>query len=513
LDQRPRISTENLPPGFSVEGEAIKYGDITFTTKRRHEYRQVKPVSHSNLPILMVPSLQEPSLPKPTDISLPAVLFRNVEFFLPPEINRVKSHVGSCKCVSLRNTQAFHRQSVLQPICWREEYLEADNFSIPASLDGEQKYLENPSRYFMQDVVEDTHVLGVPQPYLVSGCWPQRAWHPAFSWTREKAVLEVAYALHDGARSKEVATKYLTPPCTWRGDSPYWKEPSGQDELLHHTEPLYGMETLFRTSFVVHPTKEPRVPIYCAIDFDWRLPILINDFKDPTLLDQLIVHVMRPFYSMGQGRVICPLCLFKWHEGRYHPVLLSRSEYIRHYSDLHHHSSIVSGLFTSTLYHVRQYIATTVYHLSLPYGIGGDDQLDVSPICLPALQHFNIEYSSLLTDRFVDPELYPRKEHVAQPYSELDGLLDGELNLVGPGGSGAAGASGAEGPEVDGAAGAGGAKGAQCLPRQEEKMQASPGIQETCSETSRREEYERSNPLPRESIKIKTSKKHKHSKA
>jgi hypothetical protein len=252
--------------------------------------------------------------------------------------------------------------------------------------------LENSSRFFLLDSESGRHTLALPQPFVIAPRWTPKKFLPFFASCNHPSTLRFFFTLFDSERYKQVAALYLSAPNWTSSQHPYFQEPSEHEELGHLVRDLYGLETLFRISLISHPCKEPLIFLYLATDrVLLTTPILQSSHRFQ--LDELVASAFRPFYAEGKGKVMCSLCLFRISEDQFTPVFLSRSEFCQHYREYHFQNSIVSGLFSSTQYHVRQYQAHCLWTLCLPHRDFRDGNQDSSPVDVDAMSSFNLGIS------------------------------------------------------------------------------------------------------------------------
>jgi hypothetical protein len=417
IDSRTKIPVSNLPDGFSCTETEIKCGDVIFSIRKRFENKCHSPVMHSTLPMAIVPSLRNLTMPKPTDPEVPRLLLNNCEFFLQPEIRRAKTHANggqNCMCTALLMTETFHRVSVLPEVCIKNSLSEAEDYSVLSSYNSPTQVFENASRFYVADSTQGAHTLAVPGPFMISGRWPLKSYLPPYALISGNSILSFYYKLMDTERFREVASIYQTEPQAWDPrNHPLWDEPTAEDELCRYTEQLYGLETLFRTALVVHPTKERKARMYVATDSDYLTPVL-NTEGDQFIIDRFISDVMKPFYQGGYGRATCPVCIVNISHGIYHPVRMTRSEFIMHYRQIHHRNSVVTGLFTSTQYGLRMYQANALYFLCLPQEHLMDTDPACSPMDLEALRKYDVSWDMTVL-KFLDERYYQAAPHHPAP--------------------------------------------------------------------------------------------------
>jgi hypothetical protein len=225
-------------------------------------------------------------------------------------------------------------------------------------------------------------------------------------------MMEFYYSLLNPSRFCQLAQIYSRQPSEWEPSThPYWDEPTGEDELSCHSQPLYGVESLFRTQLVAHPAAEPRALMFCSTDLDLRVPVLLNPRESTSVFDCFLADSLRPFVLGGHGMVICPVCVVAPHEGKLAPVLLSRTQFVIHYDQLHFKRSIVAGLYFPTGYHYRIYMATALFHMILPYRNMGDGDLNASPVDPSCFTNYKVEFDDDFLRRFLPKETYPGAPH------------------------------------------------------------------------------------------------------
>ena len=292
----------------------------------------------------------------------------------------------------------FHRQSVLVPICLKSEFANISDTEVPLPP-GPMCFLENAGRFFFLDSESGRHALALPQPFVIAPRWQPRKFLPFFASSEATPSLRLFFSLFDSGRYKQISSLYLTAP-NWTPEShPYFQEPSEGEELGQLVRDLYGLETLFRISLVSHPTKEPLIFLYLATDQAvLSTPILHSSHRFQ--LDELIASAFRPFFAEGRGKIMCPLCLFQITDQHILPMFLSRSEFSSHYKAVHFQNSIVSGLFSPTQYHVRQYQAHCLWTLCLPYRNFRDGSPEASPTDAEVMDSYSLGVSHHLAVLF-----------------------------------------------------------------------------------------------------------------
>jgi hypothetical protein len=96
-------------------------------------------------------------------------------------------------------------------------------------------------------------------------------------------------------------------------------------------------------------------------------PVIIT--KDKFTLDEVLVFALKPFYSEGQGRALCAVCLYHVPENSEVtlPAFFSRSQYIAHFREMHWDHSITTGLHVATQHNTRMYQSMFVYTLCMAH--------------------------------------------------------------------------------------------------------------------------------------------------
>jgi len=364
-----------------------------------------KPVVHPVRPTLVVDSMWRPSLPKPSP-EMPETMQSNPWLYLSPRVKPCTSHVDDgrqCACARLGLAGQFHRPAVLPEACLRTGFLKPAEMAVkPLEL----QLSENSSRVYLLLDKEDDHQLALPTPFPISGQWPGALYEPAMARVKEDDLLRLYFALFDSERFREMGQIYLRPPQAWPEDRhPTFGEPSPTSELGRVVQSLYGVETLQRTGLCAHPCAEPRINLYCAVsNFDRTVPVYVTDRASPLRLEAVITEVIRPWYDQGLGKILCSVCLVQTSaEKGTTLLLLSRSEYIKHWESSHVPDMVASTTFSSTQLHCRVHMGHIAYVLALANRRRGKEKVSEKAFSDSALAQFGItERSDVLKD-FLGP--------------------------------------------------------------------------------------------------------------
>ena len=256
-------------------------------------------------------------------------------------------------------------------------------------------FRENPGRVFDHCPISQRHVLSTPQPFLISQKWPSRPFLPSFSNCNSRRAKTLFYKLYEPLRYCSIAEQYLSTPQQWETEKhAYFGEPCHGDEL-YFASTGFGLETMFRTSFVVHPCRDEFVDIFLAMDpSSFAIPQLRTSSKFD--FDTFLSRVFRPFYTDGVGKVTCPICIFRTRSDGFVPETLSKSEFVRHYQVRHWNHSILSGLHSATQMHSRVYSCHFLYVLCLAHP-GSDSKLESSSVDKNAISHFRMSENPILS--------------------------------------------------------------------------------------------------------------------
>ena len=345
-----------------TSGEIFEF----FRPKEPNFHKMFKQATlHPTGSICILESLVDPLLPRPSR-QMCHSLKAEFRMTCKPELRRSEHALSTlCDCIDISVTRTYHRQSVLPSVCLKRLQISEKDLEVPLGPDAACFY-ENAHRAFTYSPEARTHLLTTPQPFSISPRWPPLIYRPAFATCENSRQIRNFFAIFSPAEYREAAAVYMNPPDSWgQAENPYFMEPKEGSELSNVSRELYGLETLFRTAFIRHPCKTSRIRVYIATDQQMNTPILTS--ADRFSLDDFLAAALRPFYSSGAGRVICPVCLVKGHRDTEPAQLawLSHPEFLLHYRVEHWAHSISSGLFSPTQLHVRYYSAHFLYTLCM----------------------------------------------------------------------------------------------------------------------------------------------------
>jgi len=356
-------------------------------------------------PCLLVDNLAKATLPEPTEGGHPTLL-ANPWLCLKPRAQRCSHHVGGgveCSCIVQGTSGQYHRNTILPDTCLKRGLIgPADVAVAPEGL----QLVENPQRFYQWSEEAGDHVLGLPAPFLIGGCWPPMPYEPAMALEEADSRSRLFYTLYDSGRFREVASLYTKPPREWaEAAHPYFGEPSPMGELGKITRTLYGLETLARTGFHSHPCAEPRVMLYCAVSREDRLvPVYVTDRSAPLRVEAAVTEIIRPWHEYGLGLILCSVCIV--HTAPNAPtqlMWLARSEYILHWEQEHASSMGASYVFSATQLHVRLHLGHLAYVLALASRNRNKEDPKGMAISNLAIEQFGIqEHEEVLLD-FLGP--------------------------------------------------------------------------------------------------------------
>jgi len=284
--------------------------------------------------------------------------------YLLPKVQKAVDH-KDCDCPALGLRGAYHRPAVIPDACLKTGLLAENKVSVtPAGL---QVY-ENPGRVYYYSEEAENHLLSIPQPYLTSPRWPSKLYRPAMASLDSKdPKVTLYYGLYSTFRSRQMAATYQRPPSEWmRRENPYYDEPEHKSELGLISSEFYGLESVQRIGFCAHPGSEPYIRLYLLTrKEDLSVPCLDNSNKRRGELESAIADTLKPFYTLGHGLVMCPVCIMVEERGRLEPVFLSKQEYRYHWEAKHYCSLVASTTFSATQLHTRIFSGHLLYTLML----------------------------------------------------------------------------------------------------------------------------------------------------
>jgi hypothetical protein len=187
------------------------------------------------------------------------------------------------------------------------------------------------------------------------------------------------YALYEPRKSSQYKAVYAEPPEQWHPDlHPLFGEPEPTDELSVWSKHMYGTETLSRVLLARHPARDTSIRLFSLTKSDYTVPQVQNNLS-ATVIERVLAHKLRPFILEGKGKVLCPICLFRVEKERVEPVLLSRNDYVEHFSAEHSRNAHVQSLAFATGLHTRHFEAAALYFAVVFLGAHGDDHSDDHP--------------------------------------------------------------------------------------------------------------------------------------
>ena len=359
------MQESNLPSSdWTLTKSEVRYRkkELVFSRSIDRSGTKAKGSLNSTACRLLVNSLSSPVLPIPCSED-PMALKQKAWMYLKPAVQKAIGHDG-CGCQAHGLSRSYHRPAVLPDTCLKNGLLSEDKVAVkPPGL----LLYENQGRVFTYSEEADNQLLSQPQPFLISSQWPTKLYQPTMASagpSEPKAMLY--YGLYSAGRFREVAQTYQEPPSQWKPrTSPYYSEPKPESELGLVAKEMHGLETLLRTGFCAHPGREPHLRFYLATNRDnLAVPIMENSLK-PGDLENAVVDIMRPFYSNGSGKVLCPVCIMVEKRGQLEPVFLSKVEYSLHWEAEHYSSLVASSIFSATQLHTRIFMGHLLYLLVL----------------------------------------------------------------------------------------------------------------------------------------------------
>jgi hypothetical protein len=243
-------------------------------------------------------------------------------------------------CIVVGQKDSHHREVVLPDICLRRGLYQLIFSMQPAT---NAPFYENPSRFYYFNSKEADFTLSVPQPFRNAASWKPKHFQPVMSDCADEKASALYYGLYSPHRARSIATIYQRPPSDWTETThPCLGEPKEGSELWRVSKLLYGVESVSRLNYSSHPLSDDRFHLFIATDpVSLFVPVFSRN-EDPDLLDTIICQMLRPFWSEASGRILCPVCLLEVINDKFSPVLLTRSEFLKHWV-LHHLSSFVAA--------------------------------------------------------------------------------------------------------------------------------------------------------------------------
>ena len=238
----------------------------------------------------------------------------------------------------------------------------------------------------------------VPQPQGISGRWEDRVVKKTLGGVGCSFKNAMFFSLLDAAGADSMQRTYESSPSSWTPDNhPLFAEPNPESELASWSQQGYGAESLQRLHLGAHPARGDRVPLYSLTNVKTlQTPVLINN-RSPFAVEDLIYQYLAPYLRCGAGIIFCPICLFSMENGRAEPVLLTRSEYCRHYRQFHSSGLGACSLYFPTRLHTRSYEALCIYLALRSDTLGhADDKPDDEALAIPA--GAGLEYVTTLND-------------------------------------------------------------------------------------------------------------------
>jgi hypothetical protein len=367
-----------------------------------------KQLAHPVRPTLIVNSMVNATLPEPA-ADMTDNLRSNPWLFLKPKTVKCYHYKLSgidCSCTVMGLMGQFHRPSVLPDVCIKNQFLKADEFAITPRVANQT--LENPSRFYINLPSRQDLVLAVPTPFPVSGPWISRAYEPAMaSHPRQADQIRLFYALYNSQRFREIGKTYLSEPDRWMfQEHPTFREPYPGGELGAVCSNLYGVETLQRVGLCSHPLAEPRVNLFLAVSpQDKRVPVYITDRTRPLRLDVIIADVIRPWYQLGHGRILCPVCLVQNDPVKgVQLMFLTRSDFIAHWEVSHTPDLVAASTFSATQLNTRIHMGHVAFVLAISNCQGGQETPSESALDSDVMENNFSEYSDVLV-KYLSPSI------------------------------------------------------------------------------------------------------------
>jgi hypothetical protein len=335
------------------------------STKLIHEYGLTTPVS----------DITECSELPRVSSELPDSWLHNPNIFYKPRSTVNLEHRGrDTECYCPPTTGDYVQSNVISTMCFKREYCEKSDHVVQFEQ-REEHFLPNSGRVYVWSVKSRRAVVQVPSPFLLSWRWQPKPYMAANAQEASNTWrMKLFYALASSQANREINEPFMQEPGQWDSSMhPTWQEPSRQDELSNWSRPLYGSESLNRVLFVQHPARSSEIKVYAAMSRSFEVPVLLNN-EQPEAVESFLKIKLRPFYSQGFGKVICPICIFSISEERPTPSAYSRVQFINHFVKEHHRNLHVLGLGFATQYHCRLHQALILYHFCVAHNT--EDQVD-----------------------------------------------------------------------------------------------------------------------------------------
>jgi hypothetical protein len=378
---------------------------IVVTARNRHHVdfsRDSKSYVHSTgpqMPRINIRDEREILTPTP---DLPQQLLYHDRLFHNPEVYDNKEHGGASKCFCGPQSAEFHVMGVLNSVCFPKSMMsiEESHSEFDFSFD---KTSPNVNRCYLYSAKSRRPVLQVPSPHLLAWRWPERPYLAANATESGGLKYDLFYRLHSGELYRETVNSYTAGPKWDDSNHPMWSEPASTDELRTWSESMYGTESLFRVLFPRHPTRSDSIHVHSALTAQFRVPVITGSGEKIGILDEFLSERLRPFYSNGCGRIICPCCLLAVKDRAYVPCLFERKEFIEHFKKAHHRSVGVLGLSFSTHYHVRMYEAFLVYSMCMAHvKSDSEDRPSEAPFQDMDMSRFSVRYENNIRKLLID---------------------------------------------------------------------------------------------------------------
>jgi hypothetical protein len=135
---------------------------------------------------------------------------------------------------------------------------------------------------------------------------------------------------------------------------------------------------------------------------NYEVPVIRGG--EVSVIEDFINDYFYPFYGLGNGTVLCPVCII---DDKDNPCLLDRLQFVEHFQDRHHKNIDVLGLSFSTRYNSRLMEAFSLYILCRHYANQAEDY-EGHPFLLPTKG-----------DRFGHPSIIDMDKSLAPFFREL----------------------------------------------------------------------------------------------
>ena len=418
------ITPEHLPNNkWKIAGENVTYtlGNeviMEFDRNLPKERTWNKTIWFPVNPKCIVDSVTLPSkLPTPiSKTNIPKECLMHPAMMMLPKPKFVQSHSGKCQCIVLGQRETYHRESVLYDSCLTND-LKQKEVAVPPCA--KEPFVENPSRFYYWDSVHRDHCLALPMPFRNGSSWTPIHYSPAMSNCPSNPAKELYYKLYDSTKAKAIGSVYMRSPKEWTaGNHPCISEAAEGSELGYITSNMYGIETVPRANYTNHPLADQHFLLFVATDLiTMMVPIFLRNPHDPSAMDDVIGRMTTPFWKNGLGKVMCPVCIAEDISGELRPVLLSRSQFISHWIQLHLSSLTAVCTFSATGLNSRIYQGFIVYMLARQ-AVNVDkleDKPEGNPLDRKSVLKENYVFGLSPILSFLKPKPAPLNPEVLQP--------------------------------------------------------------------------------------------------